>query len=44
MVFVPVMVWILVRMNHLYAREHAELDEGLEPFERGPASAVRSPS
>src|SRR6266545_7329829 len=35
MVFVPVMVWILVRMNHLYAREHAELDEGLDVFERG---------
>ena len=37
MVFVPVMVWILVRMNHQYSREHAELDEGLEAFERGPA-------
>jgi hypothetical protein len=36
MVFVPVMVWILVRMNHQYAREHAELDVGLEAFERGP--------
>jgi amino acid transporter len=36
MVFVPVMVWILVRMNHQYSREHAELDEGLEAFERGP--------
>ena len=35
MVFVPVMVWILVRMNHLYSREHAELDEGLDAFERG---------
>jgi amino acid transporter len=35
MVFVPVMVWILVRMNHLYSREHAELDEGLDVFERG---------
>ncbi|HET9249628.1 MAG TPA: APC family permease [Actinomycetota bacterium] len=34
MVFVPVMVWILVRMNRQYTREHAELDEGLEPFER----------
>jgi amino acid transporter len=37
MVFVPVMVWILVRMNHQYSREHAELDEGLEAFEQGPA-------
>jgi amino acid transporter len=35
MVFVPVMVWILVRMNHQYEREHAELDVGLEAFERG---------
>jgi len=36
MVFVPVMVWLLVRMNHRYTREHAELDTGEEPFERGP--------
>jgi amino acid transporter len=36
MVFVPVMVWLLVRMNHAYAREHAELDAGLEPFEHRP--------
>jgi amino acid transporter len=36
MVFVPVMVWILVRMNHQYTREHAELDEGLRPFEHEP--------
>jgi amino acid transporter len=35
MVFVPVMVWLLVRMNHQYEREHAELDEDLPPFERG---------
>ncbi len=33
MLFVPIMVWILVRMNHLYEREHAELDEDLRPFE-----------
>ena len=33
MLFVPIMVWILVRMNHLYEREHEELDEGLRPFE-----------
>jgi amino acid transporter len=32
MVFVPVMVWVLVRMNHHYEREHVELEEGLEPF------------
>ena len=36
MVFVPVMVWILVRMNRQYLREHAELDVGLEAFEHGP--------
>jgi amino acid transporter len=36
MVFVPVMVWLLVRMNHQYMREHAELDDGLRPFERRP--------
>jgi len=35
MIFVPSTVWILVRMNHHYEREHAELDEDLEPFERG---------
>jgi amino acid transporter len=35
MLFVPVMVWVLVRMNHMYAREHAELDLNLHPFERG---------
>ncbi len=35
MVFVPLMVWILVRMNHHYEREHAELDDGLPVFERG---------
>ena len=36
MVFVPVMVWLLVRMNHQYVREHAELDAGVEPFEHRP--------
>ncbi|MGA9161992.1 MAG: APC family permease [Actinomycetota bacterium] len=35
MIFVPIMVFILVRMNHQYSREHAELDEGLDAFERG---------
>ena len=34
MVFVPAMVWILVRMNHQYTREHNELDVA-EAFERG---------
>ncbi len=33
MVFVPVMVWLLVRMNHQYEREHEELDEDLPPFD-----------
>jgi amino acid transporter len=42
MVFVPVTVWILVRMNHHYNREHAELDEGLEAFDH--RSAGRSTS
>jgi amino acid transporter len=30
MIFVPVMVWLLVRMNHQYEREHRELEENLE--------------
>jgi amino acid transporter len=34
MVFVPVMVWLLVRMNRHYGREHAELDDGLVPLDR----------
>jgi amino acid transporter len=42
MVFVPVMVWILVRMNHHYNREHAELDEGLEAFDHRPAGRSTS--
>ncbi len=33
MVFVPVMVWVLVRMNHQYARERAELDVDLPRFD-----------
>jgi amino acid transporter len=32
-VIVPLMVWLLVRMNHQYEREHEELDEDLEPFD-----------
>jgi amino acid transporter len=34
-VFVPVMVLILVRMNRQYEHEDAELESGLEPFARG---------
>ncbi|MGH2595692.1 MAG: APC family permease [Actinomycetota bacterium] len=30
MVFVPVMVWLLVRLNHQYEREHKDLEENLE--------------
>ncbi|MGZ8595511.1 MAG: amino acid permease [Actinomycetota bacterium] len=33
MVFVPVMVLVLVRMNRQYEREHAELEEDLAPFD-----------
>lgn len=32
MLFVPVTVWLLVRMNHTYEREHEELDEDLPRF------------
>jgi amino acid transporter len=35
MVFVPAMIWILVRLNRQYEREHEMLDVGLPPFERG---------
>jgi amino acid transporter len=38
MVFVPVMVLLLVRMNHQYDRERRDLEEGLTPFVRGPAT------
>jgi amino acid transporter len=37
MIFVPAMVWVLVRMNHLYGREHEELDDGLAAFAKAPA-------
>jgi amino acid transporter len=40
MLFVPIMVFVLVRMNHQYSRERAELDEGLEPF---PHAELRRP-
>jgi hypothetical protein len=33
-VFVPVTVWLLVRMNHRYAREAAELERDLATFDR----------
>jgi hypothetical protein len=36
MLFVPAMVWLLVRMNRQYARERAELDEGLVAFVHEP--------
>ncbi len=43
MVFVPIMVWLLVRLNRRYEREHEELDEELEPFDtsrQGPPVAI----
>jgi len=40
MVFVPVTVWLLVRLNRQYEREHEELDEDLPVFD---ASGVRRP-
>ena len=42
-VIVPMMVWLLVRMNHQYEREHGELDRDLEPFDasqQGPQVAL----
>jgi hypothetical protein len=35
LVFVPVMVSVLVRLNRQYEREHEMLDVGLPPFDRG---------
>jgi hypothetical protein len=35
MVFVPVMIWVLIRLNRQYEREHEMLDVGLPPFDRG---------
>ena len=40
MVFVPVMVWLLVRLNRQYEQEHRELDEDLPVFD---ASTVHRP-
>jgi amino acid transporter len=34
MVFVPAMVWVLVRLNRQYTREHAELNQDVPAFER----------
>jgi amino acid transporter len=34
MLFVPIMVWLLVRMNHMYDREHRELDADVPAFDR----------
>ena len=41
MLFVPAMVWLLVRMNHMYEREHRELSEEIPPFDRGSREAPR---
>jgi amino acid transporter len=41
MLFVPVMVWLLVRMNRLYERERRELVEDLTPFEQESRNAPR---
>lgn len=35
LVFVPVLVFLLVRMNRRYERERDELEEGLTPLDRG---------
>jgi hypothetical protein len=40
MVFVPVMVWLLVRMNHLYERERRELS-AVQPLDDGPRDPPR---
>jgi amino acid transporter len=42
MLFVPVMVWLLVRMNHMYDRERRELDTDVPPFDR--STAIEAPS
>ena len=34
MVFVPVMIWVLVRLNRQYERERQMLEAGLPPFDR----------
>jgi hypothetical protein len=41
LILVPVMVFVLVRMNHQYEREHRELEEHLQPFDR---SDIRKPT
>jgi amino acid transporter len=41
LILVPVMVFVLVRMNHQYNREHRELEEHLKPFDR---SDIRRPN
>jgi amino acid transporter len=40
MVFVPVMVWLLVRLNRQYEQEHRELDQDVPVFD---ASTVHRP-
>jgi hypothetical protein len=55
MLFVPAMVWVLVRMNHLYSREHASWTTGSRrssgattappaPHRRGSRSQDHAPS
>ena len=38
MLFVPITVWVLVRMNRQYTREHEELDLDVPAFERAALS------
>jgi hypothetical protein len=42
MLFVPIMVWLLVRMNHMYDREHRELDTDVPVFDR--SKTIEPPS
>jgi amino acid transporter len=41
LLFVPVMVWLLVRMNRMYGGEHRELFEDLTPLAREPRNPPR---
>jgi len=41
LILVPVMVFVLVRMNRRYEREHHDLEEHLDPFDR---SEIRKPT
>jgi amino acid transporter len=42
MIFVPVMVWLLVRMNHIYDHETRELDDDVPAFDH--RSRIEPPS